>query len=232
TEENNNLYVELMAIPGVDNMEFSVDSYGNYVNENKGSNIWLVDANGKKSEGEYCLEDNKSNTFKFDIYNLERPFTLEVEDVTVSNENKGIDVDLPKIKFGEKIELNKVINVEDKNNLLTKANNNVLLKTVERKNSNGCDTIILDVEYMDNGNSNFELQFVSMKSHISWFGLGSLDYAGSSQEMINSKNRKIKLDLSDSKDKSYTGRKKAKKVGFNISAETYKIKGPWKITIE
>lgn len=47
-EIDNNLYVELMAIPNIESMNFTVDNYGNYINDNKGSNICLIDANGKK----------------------------------------------------------------------------------------------------------------------------------------------------------------------------------------
>lgn len=48
TKENDNLYVDFMAIPKNENMHFEVYNYGNDVNKNIGSGIYLIDDNGKK----------------------------------------------------------------------------------------------------------------------------------------------------------------------------------------
>lgn len=235
-EEDNILYAELMAIPSIDAFSFEVDWYGNHINENKGSNIFLVDANGKRIEADYYRDSNKSNEFMFNISNLERPFTIEVNDIHVSsNENKKTEVKLPKLKFGESIEYNKVVNLYDENNLLTKESHNVLIKSISRKDTDKVDSIVLDIEYIDNKNSNTKLESVGVKPNISWFGFGKFDFGSSSQDRYREDNydtSTICIYLNNVDDKSYEGRNKARSVGFKMSANDYKVEGPWKLIID
>lgn len=235
-EEDNVLYAELMAIPSIDNYNFNIDWYGNHINENKGSNIFLVDANGKRVEGDYYIDDNKSNIFKFDISNMQRPFTIEVGDIHVSSsENKKSEVNLPKLKFGESIDYNKTINLYDEDNLLTKDSHNVLIKKISRKDVEKVDSIVLDIEYIDNKNSDTKLKHVEVDPNISWFGFGKFDFTSSSQDRYREDNydtATICIYLNNMDDKDYKRREKARSVGFKMSANTYKIEGPWNIVIK
>ena len=51
-EENNTLYVDLIAISTKENMDFEVDSFRDYDFENNKVNIFLTDVNGKKVKAE------------------------------------------------------------------------------------------------------------------------------------------------------------------------------------
>ena len=232
-EENNYLYVEFMAIPNIENFEFTIDNYGNNINEDKGSGIFLVDKNNKKVEAEYVTEGNKNNTFKFDIHNLQKPFSIEVDEIHVNNENRnGKKVKLPKLKFGESIKINKIIDIEDKNNVLTKESHSVKVNTVERKNVQGLDSYVLDIQYLDNKDTNIELKGVNIDPDISMFGLGKFDFSSSSQEVSkDGKFRNICIYLQNDSDKNYKGRNKVKSIGFKMIPSSYVIKGNWKLEI-
>ncbi|MGL6104818.1 hypothetical protein [Romboutsia sp.] len=233
-EEENYLYAELMAIPNVENFNFRVDHYGNHINENKGSNIFLVDANGEKVEGEYFIDDNKYNEFKFDTSNLQKPYTIEIDKIQVSStENEGKKINLPKLKFGESVDLNKMINIEDTNNIITKESHNVLIKKVSRKEVEGCDTYVLDVEYPDNKKAKIKIDSLNILSNISWFGFGKFDFSSSSQEKLgDGSSATICIYLSNRDDKNYKGKEKVKSVGFKMSGYSYTVGGPWKLKID
>ncbi len=230
-EEENTLYAEFMAIPNVENLDFVVDNYGNhiYVLE-KGTNIFLVDANGKKVEGKY-VEENNSNRFKFDTRDLKKPYTIEVNEINVTNpSNVGKRVKLPRVKFGESINYSKVINIEDENNILTSQSSNILINKIERKKLNNEDTYVLNLEFLDNKNSNIKLEHLNLISDISWFGLGKFDFNGYSQNWLSDGSKtRIKIHLGNMDVENYNPKNKT--IGFEVSGASYIIKGPWKLKI-
>lgn len=233
-EDKNYLYTELMAIPNVENFNFSVNYYGNHINEHKGSSIFLVDANGIKVEGEYYLENNKYNEFRFDISNLQKPFTIEINKINVSSENtKGQQVNLPKLKYGESINLNQVINIEDKNNIITKESSSVVIKQVSRKEVEGCDSYVLDIEYPENKDASIKIDYLDILSNLSWFGFGKFDFSSSSQEKVNGDlYSRVIIYLSNKDDEEYKGKEKLQDIGFRMSASSYTIKGLWKLKLK
>ena len=233
-EEKDTLYAELMAIPSIDNINFRVNHYGNHINENKGSNIFLVDSNGKKVEGEYVLDNNKMNEFKFDISNMKKPFTIEVKDINVSNEiNKGVKVKLPKLKFGESLDINKEFDLEIKDNELTKYSNTVKINKVERKQIDRVDTYKVDIEYPDNEDYPIKLTSLGIEPKISMFGMGKFNFTSSSQDSLEDETHKsIKIYLENYSEIDFKKREKARGVEFKMIADSYIIQGPWKLNVK
>ena len=233
-EKNNQLYAELIAVPTLQNFNFEVDTFGRDIYDNKGSNIFLVDSNGNKIEGQYVEDDIKNNIFKFDTTGMKKPFTLEINEISVTNENNSrVKISLPKLKFGQSLELNKKVDIENKNNLLTKENHNVIINKVERNNIDGLDSYIIEIEYPNNKNSNFKI--LDLDLGYPFFSLPFTDmyYSSISQSYANSESKSsIIVDLQDQNDHNYTGRDKPKGVKFTISPYTYSINGNWRLNLD
>lgn len=232
TQKNNELYAEFIAIPTLEKFDFEIYSFGRNIYQNRGSNIFLIDANGNKIEGEYVEDDMKNNIFKFNTTGLKKPFTLEINEIRVTNtSNNTTKVSLPKLKFGESRELNKTIDIEDKNNLLTKENHEIVIKNIKRKDCNKLDSYILEIEYPNNQNSNFKLVYLNLEPVFSCFGFGSSYFSGTSQSSEKNKSI-ITLDLQSQEDHDYTGKDEAKEVKFRVSPDMYLINGSWRLTID
>ena len=233
-EDENNLYAELMAIPNIENFDFTVNQYGRYINDNNGSNIFLIDSKGNKVEGEQVIKDNTSNTFKFDTKGLQKPFTIEIDEIQINNiNNKGVKVKLPKLKSGESVELNEIINMEDSKNFLTKENHEVIIKRVERKDVNKLDSYVLDVEYPANKDRNIKLQSLCIESEASWFGFGKFYFSSAAQEVLKDGFKaKITIYLQNESDNNYDDRNRFKTIKFKVSPNSYKVDGPWKLEID
>lgn len=233
-EKDNELYAELIAVPTLQNFNFEIDTFGRDIYENKGSNIFLVDSNGNKTEGQYIENNIKNNIFKFDTTGMKKPFQLEINEISVTNENNSrVKISLPKLKFGQSLELNKKIDIENKNNLLTKENHDVIISKVERKNIHGLDSYIIEVEYSNNKNSNFKI--IDLDLGYPFFLLPFTDtyYSTISQSYANSESKsRIIIDLQDQNDHNYTGRNKPKGVKFTISPYTYLINGNWRLNLD
>lgn len=231
-EEENNLQAELMAIPNVEKFDFTVDTYGNHINTDQGSGIYLVDTKGKKVEGRDIENDNRNNVFNFDITNMKKPYTIEINQIQVSTEikmGKGKNIKFPKLKLNEAKEYNKTINLEDKNNILTRESHKMLIKKIERKNINNIDTYILHVDYPDNKNANKKLQYINSMQYENWIGITSFNYSGCSQDALKNETSTIlKYDLQEINNKT---KDKSKGLKVNISTDEYLIQGPWKINI-
>ncbi|MGL5347873.1 MAG: hypothetical protein ACRDA3_11025 [Peptostreptococcaceae bacterium] len=231
-EEDNTIQAELMAIPNVEKFDFTVDTYGNHINTGKGSGIYLVDANGKKVEGSYIENDNKNNVFNFDITNMKKPYTIEINQIQVSTDKenvKGKNIKFPKLKLNEAKEYNRTIDLEDKNNILTKESHNMLIKKIERKNINNIDTYILHVDYPDNKNANKKLQYINSMQYENWIGITSFNYSSCSQDALkNETSAVLKYDLQEINNKT---KEKPQGLKINISPDTYIVQGKWKINI-
>ena len=130
--------------------------------------------------------------------------------------NKGVKVKLPKLKSGESVELNEIINMEDSKNFLTKENHEVIIKRVERKDVNKLDSYVLDVEYPANKDRNIKLQSLCIESEASWFGFGKFYFSSSAQEGLKDGFKaKITIYLQNESDNNYDDRNRLK--GFVIS---------------
>ena len=232
-EENNNLHAELMAIPNLENFDFTVDTYGNHINTDKGSDIYLVDANGKRVEGQYIENDTRNNVFNFDTTNMKKPYIIEINQIQVSTDvgmGKGKNIKFPKLELNESVEYNKTINIEDKNNILTKESHNMFIKKIERKKLNNIDTYILHVEYPDNKNANMKLQYIDSMPYENWIGIASFNHSSSSQDALkNETSTLLKYDLQEINNKT---KNKPQGLKINISPRTYLIQGTWKINLD
>lgn len=231
TKENDNLYVDFMAIPKNENMHFEVDNYGNDVNKNIGSGIYLIDANGKKIEGEYVLEGISNNKFKFNTKELQKPYRIEVSniDININREEqklKSTNVKLPKLKVNEKLEINKTIGIKDKNNELTSKNSKVIIESVERKIINKEDIYNIKVIYPDNKDNNVKINYISIDPISSILGGFKFNFASSSQDAIkDGMYANINIYMSN-KDIN-----KPRGIEFNISPSNYTVNGPWVIKL-
>ena len=231
-EENNILYADLIAISIKENMDFEVDSFGDYDFENNKVNIFLTDANGKKVKAE-GLEHYDGSKLKFNIENLQKPFTIEINELNVcSNDLKGERVTLPELDINEEKRINKLIDIEDKNNYLTKVSSKVLIKSVKRDEENNYKLIL---DYPDNKSSTVKIKGVNVDPDLSFAELikgmistyNSMNLSGSSQELSKDGTYKeITLEYSN-KDK-----KENVKPKFEISGYAYIIEGPWQIIIK
>ena len=234
-EENNTLYVDLIAISTKENMDFEVDSFGDYDFENNKVNIFLTDVNGKKVKAE-GLEYYDGSKLKFNIENLQKPFTIEIKGLNVcSNDLKGEKVTLPVLEINEEKSINKLIDIEDKNNYLTKESCKVLIKSVKRVKGEEENNYKLTLDYPDNKNSSIKIKGVNVEPDLSFVDLikgmistyNPMNLSGSSQELSEDGTYKeITLEYSN-KDK-----KENVKPKFEISGYEYIIEGHWKLIIK
>lgn len=234
-EENNTLYVDLIAISTKENMDFEVDSFGDYDFENNKVNIFLTDVNGKKVKAE-GLEYYDGSKLKFNIENLQKPFTIEIKGLNVcSNDLKGEKVTLPVLEINEEKSINKLIDIEDKNNYLTKESCKVLIKSVKRVKGEEENNYKLTLDYPDNKNSSIKIKGVNVEPDLSFVDLikgmistyNPMNLSGSSQELSEDVTYKeITLEYSN-KDK-----KENVKPKFEISGYEYIIEGHWKLIIK
>ncbi|MDB8804840.1 hypothetical protein [Romboutsia sp. 1001216sp1] len=231
TQENNNLYVDFMAIPKNENMNFEVDNYGNDINKNIGSGIYLIDSNGKKIEGEYVLEGISNNRFKFNTKELEKPYKIEVSsiDIGINREGqklKSTKVKLPKLKVNEKLEIYKTIDIKDKNNELTFKNSKVIIESVERKILNKEDVYNIKIAYPDNKDNNVKLNYISIDPIPSILGGFKSNFVSSSQDAIkDGMYGNIDIYMSNK------GINKPRGTEFNMSPSDYTVNGPWVIKL-
>lgn len=234
-EENNTLYVDLIAIATKENMDFEVDSFGDYDFENNKVNIFLTDANGKKEKAEE-LEHYDGSKLKFNIENLQKPFTIEINELNVcSNDLKAERVTLPELDINEEKNINKLIDIEDKNNYLTKVSSKVLIKSVKRVNGDEEYNYKLTLDYPNNKDSSIKIKGVNVDPDLSFTELikgmisiyNPMNLSGSSQQLSKDGTYKeITLEYSN-KDS-----KKNVKPKFEIRGYAYIIEGPWQLIIK
>ena len=234
-EENNMLYADLIAISTKENMDFEVDSFGDYDFENNKVNIFLTDANGKKVKAE-GLEHYDGSKLKFNIENLQKPFTIEIKELNVcSNDLKGEEVTLPALDINEQESINKIIDIEDKNNYLTKESSKVLIKSVKRVKGEEENNYKLTLDYPDNKNSSIKIKGVNVDPDLSFVELikgmvssyNSMNLSASSQELSEDGiYKEITLEYSNKNNKENV------KPKLKISGYAYIIEGHWELVIK
>lgn len=234
-EESNMLYVDLIAISTKENMDFEVDSFGDYDFEDGKVNIFLTDANGQKVKAE-SVENSDGSKIKFNIENLQKPFTMEIRKVNVcSNSLKGESITLPKLDINEERIINRTINIEDSNNLLTKESSKVLIKSVKRLKGKETNNYKLTLDYPDNKNASIKIKSIDVGPDLS--------FADLIKEMISSYNPMNLLGTSQKAPKdgiykeiileySHKNDKEAIKPKAQIRGYGYVIEGYWKLIIK
>lgn len=234
-EENNILYANLIAISTKDNMDFEVDSFGNYDFTDKKIDIFLIDANGKKVKAE-VQEGNGGSNIKFDIKNLQKPFTIKINNINVSKTGlKSENITLTILELNEEKTINKLVDVEDKNNYLTQESTKVLIKSVKRVEGEEENNYKLTLDYPENKNSSIKIIGINVDPDLSFAELikgmistyNPMNLSFSSQQL--SKDgiyRELTLEYSN-KDK-----KENIKPKLRISGYYYKIEGPWELVIK
>ena len=224
-EENNIMYIDLKAIPSVDNFDFQVDSFGNYNVINNKTNIFLIDNNGKKVEVQPEIKDRSGTNFKVNIENLQKPFTLELGQINVSVDDlNSKKVKLPSLELNETNNINKVIDISDSKNIISEKSSKVLIKNIKRINSNGENAYNIKIDYPDNENSFIKIRSLNIEHIISPLTLFKLSISGMSQ--ASSKDNICRNAT------VYLSKNKKKKVYFEISGGEYFIEGKWKLKID
>ena len=234
-EENNMLYADLIAISTKENMDFEVDSFGDYDFENNKVNIFLTDAKGKKVKAE-AVESRDGSKLKFNIENLQKPFIIEIKELNVCSDNlKGEKVTLPALDINEEQSINKLIDIEDKNNYLTKESSKVLIKSVKRVKGEEENNYKLTLDYPDNKNSSIKIKGINVDPDLSFVELikgmvssyNSMNLSGSSQELSEDGiYKEITLEYSNKNNKENV------KPKLKISGYDYIIEGHWELVIK
>lgn len=227
-EEKDILYIDLKAIPNVDSLDFQLDSFGNYMVINNKTNMFLTDANGKKVELEPEVEDSSGTNFNVNIKDLQKPFTLDISHINVEADNlRSVKVKLPYLKLDQRKKINKVINIGDSNNIISKESSKVLIKSVKRTNHGEVDYYNMNLDYPDNENASIKLRSLNIDPVMSPINLFRSNMIGSSQtaSLEDYICRDTTVDFSKS-DKEYA------KESFYISGFSYTIEGKWKLKID
>ena len=234
-EENNTLYVNLIAISTKDNMDFEVDSFGNYDFTDKKIDIFLTDANGKKVKAE-AQEGNGGINIKFDVKNLQKPFTIKINNINVSQAGlKSENITLPILKLKEEKIINKLVDIEDKDNYLTQESTKVLIKSVKRVEGDEENNYKLTLDYPENKKASIKIIGVDVnpgssfaeliKGMISTYNPMNLSFS-SQQLSKDGIYRELTVEYSN-KDK-----KENIKPKLEISGYYYRIEGPWELVIK
>lgn len=233
-EEKNTLQLKLIAISTKDNMDFEVDSFGDYDFENDKVNIFLTDRNGQRVEAEEV--DNSGSNVKFNVENLQKPFIIKINNINVTETNlNGQSITLPMLDINEEKTINKLIDIKDKDNYLTHKSTKVLIKSVKRVNGDEAYNYKLNLDYPENKNASIKIRGINVEADLSFVELikgiisqyEPMNLLSSSQELSKDGSYKeITLEYSNKNDK-----KKAK-AKLKISGYDYKIEGPWKLVIK
>ena len=142
---------------------------------------------------------------------------------------------MPVLEINEEKSINKLIDIEDKNNYLTKESCKVLIKSVKRVKGEEENNYKLTLDYPDNKNSSIKIKGVNVEPDLSFVDLikgmistyNPMNLSGSSQELSEDGTYKeITLGYSN-KDK-----KENVKPKFEISGYEYIIEGHWKLIIK
>lgn len=166
-EENNMLYADLIAISTKENMDFEVESFGDYDFENNKVNIFLTDAKGKKVKAE-AVENSDRSKIKFNTEGLQKPFIIEKNELNVcSNNLEGEVITLPDMDINEEKSIEKLIDIEEKSNYLTKESSKILLKSAKRVDGEEANNYKLTFDYPDNKTSSIKIKGVDIQCDIS-----------------------------------------------------------------
>lgn len=231
-EENNTLQLKLIAISTKDKMDFEVDSFGDYDFANDKVNIFLTDRNGKIVEA----EDDGDSNIKFNVENLQKPFTIKINNINVTGTNlNSQSITLPMLDINEEKTINKLIDIEDKDNYLTHKSTKVLIKSVKRVKGEEAYNYKLNLDYPENKNASIKIRGINVEPDLSFVELikgmistyNPMNLSSSSQELSKDGTYKeVTLEYSNKNDK------KNIKAKLQISGYDYKIEGPWKLVIK
>ena len=229
-EENNKLYVTLLDNLPKENM---IVNYGtspyptNYdLDRTIEGIITLKDrdgniSKGKLAEGTDLLTDNR---YCIDITNLKKPFTLEIPSISIvipEGLNSSDIVELPIPTNEDKININKNIMINNKDEMFIKANSHVNIVSIQRDG----EYYTIELNYTDNKDREvkmLECVVVPAGNSITTEGENWFE-DGLSGNISKDGNRTITFKLPALNDD---------KLFIKVLGSEYEIKGPWKISID
>lgn len=229
-EENNKLYVTLLDNLPKENM---VVNYGaspyptNYdLDRTIEGIITLKDRDGNISKGNLAegtdlLTDNR---YCIDITNLKKPFTLEIPSISIvipEGLNSSDIVELPIPTNEDKININKNIMINNKDEMFIKANSHVNIVSIQRDG----EYYTIELNYPDNEDREvkmLECVVVPAGNSITTEGENWFE-DGLSGNISKDGNRTITFKLPKQNDD---------KLFIKVLGSEYEIKGPWKISID
>lgn len=188
--------------------------------------ITLKDNNGNISKGKLAEDIDllSYNRFYIDTKNLKKPFTIEIpyiQIVTHTNLNSSDIVELPIPNNDKKININKTIIINTKDEMFKEANSQVNIVSVQREGEN----YTIELDYPDNKEGEVEmLDCVVIPAGDSITPQGEDWFEGGlSGNISEDGNRTITFKLPY----PYSN-----KLSIKVLGSEYKIKGPWNINIE
>lgn len=229
-EENNKLYVTLLDNLPKENM---VVNYGaspypaNYdLDRTIEGIITLKDrdgniSKGKLAEGTDLLTDNR---YCIDITNLKKPFTLEIPSISIvipEGLNSSDIVELPIPTNEDKININKNIMINNKDEMFIKANSQINIVSIQRDG----EYYTIELNYPENKDREvkmLECVVVPAGNSITTEGENWFE-DGLSGNISKDGNRTITFKLPKQNDD---------KLFIKVLGSEYEIKGPWKISID
>ena len=229
-EENNKLYVTLLDNLPKENMvvNYGVSPYPtNYdLDRTIEGIITLKDrdgniSKGKLAEGTDLLTDNR---YCIDITNLKKPFTLEIPSISIvipEGLNSSDIVELPIPTNEDKININKNIMINNKDEMFIKANSHVNIVSIQRDG----EYYTIELNYPDNEDREvkmLECVVVPAGNSITTEGENWFE-DGLSGNISKDGNRTITFKLPKQNDD---------KLFIKVLGSEYEIKGPWKISID
>lgn len=229
-EENNKLYVTLLdnlpkenmvvnygASPYPTNYDLDRTIEGIITLKDRDGNI----SKGKLAEGTDLLTDNR---YCIDITNLKKPFTLEIPSISIvipEGLNSSDIVELPIPTNEDKININKNIMINNKDEMFIKANSHVNIVSIQRDG----EYYTIELNYPDNKDREvkmLECVVVPAGNSITTEGENWFE-DGLSGNISKDGNRTITFKLPKQNDD---------KLFIKVLGSEYEIKGPWKISID
>lgn len=188
--------------------------------------ITLKDNNGNVLKAKLAEDTDllAYNRFYIDTKNLKKPFTIEIpyiQIITHKNLNSSDIIELPIPNNDEKININKTIMINTKDEMFKDANSEVNIISIQRDGEN----YTIELDYPDNKDREVKmLDCVVVPAGKSITSQGEEWFEGGlSGNISKDGNRTItfKLPYPDSN-----------KLFIKVLGNEYKIKGPWNINIE
>lgn len=229
-EENNKLYVTLLdnlpkenmvvnygASPYPTNYDLDRTIEGIITLKDRDGNI----SKGKLAEGTDLLTDNR---YCIDVTNLKKPFTLEIPSISIvipEGLNSSDIVELPIPTNEDKININKNIMINNKDEMFIKANSHVNIVSIQRDG----EYYTIELNYPDNEDREvkmLECVVVPARNSITTEGENWFE-DGLSGNISKDGNRTITFKLPALNDD---------KLFIKVLGSEYEIKGPWKISID
>lgn len=229
-EENNKLYVTLLdnlpkenmvvnygASPYPTNYDLDRTIEGIITLKDRDGNI----SKGKLAEGTDLLTDNR---YCIDVTNLKKPFTLEIPSISIvipEGLNSSDIVELPIPTNEDKININKNIMINNKDEMFIKANSHVNIVSIQRDG----EYYTIELNYPDNEDREvkmLECVVVPARNSITTEGENWFE-DGLSGNISKDGNRTITFKLPKQNDD---------KLFIKVLGSEYEIKGPWKISID